>query len=702
MHPAARALCASRNAVLAALLVLGVGACRPSAPPTAAAPGNAAAEGSAAPAPQTAAAAVAAAAAERRLDLDTLLRHVPADADALIVADVGAISAAATAVATRFLGAPVAPETVDAAVARLLEEARVPREIATRIVASRAGILVGGIWTADESALLVGPAEALRDGPGPGGDLQTLGLPHVQVANRDGVLLIGAGTAFTRALSRDLTSPAYDPAEVWADGWNAMPEGALLRVFLPSVESLPQDARDDIGDLGLGAVRRGAFGMSLDGTTVLLVDAETDEPLRRPFALAWRAVQQGLAQGRMLAPAPAQPWLAYAELVARGFFSHVTIDRVGTLTTLRIRPAACSPSPLLPFALLTAAVAAADSASADDSPPWSNLEAPLSATCAPVEGPGARAPLSLARLAPAELPANGAFVAFDLAGLAREELPSLFGLLPYSIEPAALTAALPASALGLAAWDTADGSGALFTDSDAASGLGDFAAVLPAAMATLLPAQLPPGITRTERPGIGLTFASGASAARLDAAAAAGDLPRLLGMLPQDVSIAYATGAALARDAGAGVPAGVGSAFFDGARLFVVGMHGLRVSRVLALVDGEAGARADRMRAESEAAVRRALAASADEDFNAAVVAAWSNAVRFGAAAPDVVAIDVHYPPEVANIDIAGVVGVTLAVADAWEAYRDAATGPPEAVPEDAPAVPAPDPLAPPAAGGKP
>ena len=96
--------------------------------------------------------------------------------------------------------------------------------------------------------------------------------------------------------------------------------------------------------------------------------------------------------------------------------------------------------------------------------PFVTPEVALEPGCTGVAGPAPRLPRSLVSLAAPNLKGGAAVLLADQAALFRTHLPSLFGLLPFTLKAEELTKTIGAQPFGLRSWSDAEGSGALILE----------------------------------------------------------------------------------------------------------------------------------------------------------------------------------------------------------------------------------------------
>lgn len=587
-----------------------------------------------------AAPAAAAVAQAPSADPSALLRYIPDGADAYLVVDFSRLTAFIRDTARRYVGANVTDEMIDAITLQLLNQTEIPASVTTRLRPSQMGNTVLAMWTAEQSVVVVTGRSAIADAPAPGGDPQTLGNPQVQMVGKDDVLVIGLGTGFTRALSRDPSTPGANPQAAWPEGWSGVPADAFVRVFAPNVSAMPPEALADLAELGLGSVRKFAFGMSTDGSTTLLLDADSDAPIRHALGQGQALVRDGINEMRAGAPATAQPWIQYLELVGNGLFANVRVERTGTVTSVAIPRSACAPSLLLPMAVIGTVAAAVEDNAGGEAATWTPPTVQLATSCATLPGPAPRLPRSLTRLAPATGDGQGALLLMDIAGVLRSELPTAFGLLPYSLRPEDVTAALGTNPIGLNSLADAEGSGAFYLDvASIQMGMPQAAAVLPAGMAEMIPPAPDPTMVREVRPGVGLFMASTALAGRLnEAAAPTSPWERSIAGLPANTSWAVAYSGAILAPFYAQLPASPITDLYRATNLFVIGFDGVLPTGVRMVVNGDASALAASANQGAQESARAMATQFAPQLVNVpGYLDMYSSTVRFEASGADIV-----------------------------------------------------------------
>ena len=325
---------------------------------------------------------------------------------------------------------------------------------------SEASTVVIAGWGADaggaESTLLLTEPDALDLPLRDGGPPATLTNTRFRAARRGGQLLVGDGPAFDLALS---SHAGFSPESRWPEGWAKLPAKAFATLWLdPSVPS-PKT---------LTALQQGhqlvAAGLSSDGSAVLLHSAQ--KPWLAP------ATARGFELGRSLiesqrvdATSSTKPLWDYADLLHRAIWSRVTLAEEAGVEQLRLLPPACgNAANNLTVAAILATLIQRSALGPLPAAPFATPTVRLQESCAGVAGPPPHLPRSLASLAAGDAKGGALLLLADNAAILRSHLPSLFGLLPFTLHEAELAQTLGANPFGLKGWSDSEGSGAFFLE----------------------------------------------------------------------------------------------------------------------------------------------------------------------------------------------------------------------------------------------
>jgi len=325
-------------------------------------------------------------------------------------------------------------------------------EAASTVVLAAWGAEKGG---AESTLLLTDPAALdlpLREGGPPASLTNT----RFRAALRGGQLLVGDGPAFDQALA---VHAGFNPEARWPEGWAKLPTKAFATLWLdPSVPS-PKS---------LTELQKGhqliAAGLSSDGSAVVLHSAQ--QPWLAPATS--RGFEMGrslLASQRVDASATSKPLWDYADLLHRAIWSRVALSADGGVEQLRLLPPACgNAANNLTIAAIVATLIQRSGLGPLPSGPFVPPTVRLQEDCSGIAGPAPHLPRSLVSLASAETKGGALFLLADNGALLRAHLPSLFGLLPFTLHADELTHALGANPFGLHGWADSEGSGAFFIE----------------------------------------------------------------------------------------------------------------------------------------------------------------------------------------------------------------------------------------------
>jgi hypothetical protein len=325
-------------------------------------------------------------------------------------------------------------------------------EAASTVVLAAWGAEKGG---AESTLLLTDPAALdlpLREGGPPASLTNT----RFRAALRGGQLLVGDGPAFDQALT---AHAGFNPEARWPEGWAKLPTKAFVTLWLdPSVPS-PKA----LADLQKGH-QLIAAGLSSDGSALLLHSAQ--QPWLAPATA--RGFEMGrslLASQRVDASAASKPLWDYADLLHRAIWSRVALSSYGGVEQLRLLPPACgNAANNLTIAAIVATLIQRAGLGPLPAGPFVTPTVRLQEDCTGIAGPAPHLPRSLVSLASAETKGGALFLLADNGALLRAHLPSLFGLLPFTLHADELTNALGANPFGLQGWADSEGSGAFFIE----------------------------------------------------------------------------------------------------------------------------------------------------------------------------------------------------------------------------------------------
>ena len=325
-------------------------------------------------------------------------------------------------------------------------------EAASTVVLAAWGAEQGG---AESTILLTDPAALdlpLRDGGPPASLTNT----RFRAALRGSRLLVGDGPAFEAALA---THATFNPEARWPEGWAKLPAKAFATVWLdPSVPSPKSLAELQKGHQLIAA------GLSSDGSAVVLHSAQ--QPWLAPATARGFEMGRSLIESQRVDATPtSKPLWDYADLLHRAIWSRVALSADGGLEQLRLLPPACgNAANNLTVAAIVATLIQRSSLGPLPAGPFVTPTVRLQDDCSGIAGPAPRLPRSLVSLASAETKGGALFLLADSGALLRAHLPSLFGLLPFTLHADELTQTLGANPFGLRSWGDSEGSGAFFIE----------------------------------------------------------------------------------------------------------------------------------------------------------------------------------------------------------------------------------------------
>ena len=426
------------------------------------------------------------------------LAMLPATPDAVLRFDV----AGALAMANTLSGSTFSAETVNQQVALLLAESAIPADLISRLLPANATELVVGVWVAEESILLITNPEAIANPPAEG-ELTSFGT-GVQIGQKNGRVIVGVGPAFTRAWGLTPGVGSFAPETDWAAGHALVSQDSLFSLFTADTTELQRTVLEDMAAAGL-SVQRAAISVRTNGTVVALLDTPDDAALRRAIGASQAAITQGIAGLRTEMPPQAQGALNYADLVARALWSQLSLTREGNLTTITTLPAQCGSS--LTTTLLAMAAIGAGIDLADEFPVavFTPSTQRVATGCNPMPGPATAFPRDMARVVDFAGAGPAGALLIDYAGLMRQALPTLFGMMPVALEPSDIAEAFGANPIGLASFDQANAW--IVAAASDSGGMPNLFLAYPSSADALIPPGTFAGLTPTPTPGVGSVIA---------------------------------------------------------------------------------------------------------------------------------------------------------------------------------------------------
>lgn len=406
------------------------------------------------------------------------------------------------AMANTLGGTSIAAEEINAQIALLLAETEIPAELASRILLANATEIVVGVWANEESAVLITNPEAIANPPAEG-ELTSFGT-GVQIGQKNGRLIIGVGPAFTRAWGLTAGVGAFTPETDWAAGHAIVAQDAIFTMFAADTSRLPAEMIAELRDAGL-TLQRAAFALRPNGTMVAVIDTPDDAPIRRALGASQAAVAQGIAGLRTEMPPQAQGALNYGELVLNALWSQLSLTREGTLTTVATLPAQCGSSLTTSLLGLAALGAGIDLSEEFPVAAFTPSTQRVATGCNPMPGPATAFPRDMARVVDFASPGAAGALLIDYAGLLRQALPTLFGLMPVALEPADIIEAFGPNPLGLSSFDQANAW--IVAGGSEVGGAPNFFVSYPSSADALIPPGTLAGLPTVPTPGVGTVIA---------------------------------------------------------------------------------------------------------------------------------------------------------------------------------------------------
>lgn len=371
----------------------------------------------------------------------------------------------------------------------------VPEELRGNIRLENARAIAMAAWEDDSIAVVTDP-DVLSNAPAEG---ELLVIAETTVSVRGGRLFIGTGPQFAAMLEGE--APRFNLEASWSEGVAQLPTGASVVLALPTFSTLEEIPA------ALNSVRRVLFATGMGTESALVFDSDIDADLRGYLGRAQQEATAGLEQMRMMAPPFAQAWVGYIDLVVKSLWSQVSLETEGTMTVLGIDAPRCGSIGSLHLAALLAGVISAGATELQGPlVPFEPVEQRLQDGCAPVPGPRPNLPRSFAGMPGDGIDGDRVVAMMDLGALMRENLPTLFQLLPYSLHPDDVIEALGATPLGLNGLDDANGvlGGYVLNPMGQPE---EAVVILPAGTAGYLPIPTPPGFTQSVVDDVGNVFA---------------------------------------------------------------------------------------------------------------------------------------------------------------------------------------------------
>ncbi|MCB9506619.1 MAG: hypothetical protein H6697_03000 [Myxococcales bacterium] len=388
------------------------------------------------------------------------------------------------------------------------------------------GVATDGAWVAALPSGAIDPPLASDAAP------VELGS-DVQLVSRGGTLYVGQGSALAAALAPNTTSVV--PNE-WTEAWASLPADSAIVVSLPASTALPESS----------GISRALLGISAGGEIRAVIGAADATLPGRWLGHVQSVVAEKVAAGRATAPAAARPWVELAARAVDALWSRVTVVEGHGLSTVSIAPPTCGTQ--LGYALSFGALiglAADELGSGPGDRVFAPVAAELGEGCVTIPGPVPALPTRFVGLPGGDTTGESALVVADIGGLLRENLPTLFHLLPFSLPADAVAAAVGDAPLGLAGLGDPDGVAGLYI-----AGQEPIPAVvlsLPTGLAASLPIPTPAGVVREQRDGMGTVFTTPNAHALLDRTAPDGSpwAALVAAAGPRAVVGAFATRAAI-------------------------------------------------------------------------------------------------------------------------------------------------------------
>jgi hypothetical protein len=436
----------------------------------------------------------------------SMMAMLPANPDAALRFNV----AGSLAMANTLGGTTIAAEEINAQIAVLLAETEIPAELASRILLANATELVLGVWVSEESIVVITNPEAIANPPAEG-ELSSFGT-GVQIGQKNGRVILGVGPAFTRAWGLTAGVGSFAPETDWAAGHAIVSQDSLFSFFTADTTQLQQTVLADLAAAGL-SVQRIALAIRPNGTIVAAIDTPDDAPIRRALGASQAAVAQGIAGLRTEMPPQAQGALNYGELVLRALWSQLSLTREGTLTTIATLPAQCGSSLTTSLLAMAALGAGIDLSTQFPVAAFTPSTQRVASGCNPMPGPATAFPRDMARVVDFASPGAAGALLIDYAGLLRQALPTLFGLMPVALEPADVNEAFGPNPLGLSSFDQANAW--IVAGASEVGGAPNFFVSYPSSADALIPPGTLAGLPSVPTPGVGTVIAIPDGAAAL-------------------------------------------------------------------------------------------------------------------------------------------------------------------------------------------
>ena len=380
----------------------------------------------------------------------------------------------------------------------------------------------------DGSWLLVTQPAVAENAPDEEAAPVPAGPEGINLAVRDGWLLVGSGAAFDAAVSRD--HEAHDPARSWAAGWEPLPDDALFTVVVDDLSAVPERWQERLVALNDTDARRASLAVRADGVSVMAVQTDDDTPLRRMMGQAHAASFERLDGYAEAIPPMLGSWTNYINLVAQASWSRLRVTRDDDTTRLELLPGVCGRPirNLMLGAALTGSVLRARHQLDPEAPVFENVEQRLAASCDSIPGPAPALPRRFARLV-GESGVVSALVLADHGALLRANLPTAFQLLPFALHPDDVIEALGSSALGVSQIRSSAEVAMVFEAGPSSDGV-DFLISVPAGAEHVLPQRLRAEGSVVE--GEGFVVASASVLARMALADANAGMASIVAELP--------------------------------------------------------------------------------------------------------------------------------------------------------------------------
>ena len=471
-----------------------------------------------------------------------LLARIPADAELVIMMDVQAGIQTAGSIYGMDMNSAEVRDAVGGMIDEMLAQDGMGAMLGDGQTVDPFAVqsLAIGAWIDQESFVVVTQPGLLSVTPEEGAEPMPLGQTPFQMAVRGGHLILGYGAPFAAALAIEGGDGAFDPSTAWSEGWSVVPDGAMVAVFgsgladllgaMPTNQGVPvppggapvPPTPNPYVEAGLERV---VLGLTPGGGVGAAFDMADDGVLRETLGSIQSPMLSFDDDVRAALPPRFHGVANYVDLLARTMWGQVRLERTGTVTTLTVNEPTCGS---VGSALMVAGVASAIFMTAGPggpvaATPYENVEQAAQNGCAPITGPPASLPADLARVgAPAG--ANGVMFMADIGALLRANLTTLFGLLPYALDEAAVREALGEQPFGLASLETDEGQIAAYMETGAGAEfgqMGDMLLAMPTSMGDIVNTMAPPELAAQAAivQDVGYVIGSPAMQSRLDQAA---------------------------------------------------------------------------------------------------------------------------------------------------------------------------------------